>query len=794
MEDNQEALYLTTDKIKKNLILLPDFQRNFVWNDPDVQRDLVASVIAKLPIGSILLLSTNNPNEYACKVLGSKRKIKKEELPKDSMVSFLLDGQQRATVLTMVFSDTIFSLNSSVSDLITRDSLKRRFFIKFPMFDNLELNDPFGLWNLKFTTDDPKADEPPYITSDVRPIIDYLTFTVGASDLKKAYNPYNKDPMKLTSLKFDGLFAGCYAIPLFLLDKDSKYRVRLSQLIDGIAEDVLKMREQLIHILLGLEDNDSITPAMEYRMKQLYSFAMVDGKFDLKSFLDYEKNDSAINVYISSYNESSDPEEIYESYITGLSDKKSEWVEDMKSYLIECVDSINLKQLVLKETERNRAIDIFENMNKGGVKLDIFDLIMARVAIVTEIPFNDRIREFIKTGKDLTVNNSECYFNYPEKLFFDNDIKLLFMDLKNQGDYIASNRVKCLDSKDKNLVSKYKEGFLNVLSLITYKNDYINDLFLSGHLDAKGFSIDVMKEDLKLAMNPESIFNNCRVSCVAMDRAFYFFQIRCGIRDINEINYALMIPLIAYILHDDNNYIGPYSEQVFNLLEAWYWASIFSGAYDRNQNIVMITDLNNLIKNIHDITNGKKTNLDWLKDRIDKILAADRFSDLDFMVYEKAYIGEVPKTILKAFVCQYCLSKGYYDLVKNDQGTVEFINVFSNKATDLQMHHVIPLGTATGAIKSSTKELRKNSLHFLNSPLNMLYITEYANRIISDQPLSVYASNIPVQSDLQLVGFSGSDDLKYDHTDDDKKAILKKRHASLRAMIINESTKLINNL
>ena len=60
MEDNQESLYLTTDKIKKNLILLPDFQRNFVWNDPDIQRDLVASVIAKLPIGSILLLSTNN--------------------------------------------------------------------------------------------------------------------------------------------------------------------------------------------------------------------------------------------------------------------------------------------------------------------------------------------------------------------------------------------------------------------------------------------------------------------------------------------------------------------------------------------------------------------------------------------------------------------------------------------------------------------------------------------------------------------------------------------------------------
>ena len=37
-------------------ILLPDFQRTFVWRDLERQTRLIASVLARLPIGSILLL------------------------------------------------------------------------------------------------------------------------------------------------------------------------------------------------------------------------------------------------------------------------------------------------------------------------------------------------------------------------------------------------------------------------------------------------------------------------------------------------------------------------------------------------------------------------------------------------------------------------------------------------------------------------------------------------------------------------------------------------------------------
>lgn len=58
LQPNRESLEVTINKIKKNEILLPDFQRQFVWKEEEMQRKLVASVLTKMPIGSILLLKS----------------------------------------------------------------------------------------------------------------------------------------------------------------------------------------------------------------------------------------------------------------------------------------------------------------------------------------------------------------------------------------------------------------------------------------------------------------------------------------------------------------------------------------------------------------------------------------------------------------------------------------------------------------------------------------------------------------------------------------------------------------
>ena len=84
-------------KIAEDKMLLPDFQRGFVWKDEEQQRKIVASVLAKMPIGSILLLKSK-PDEYASKSIGLKSRNTNLN-QQHSEVEFLLDGQQRMTVL-----------------------------------------------------------------------------------------------------------------------------------------------------------------------------------------------------------------------------------------------------------------------------------------------------------------------------------------------------------------------------------------------------------------------------------------------------------------------------------------------------------------------------------------------------------------------------------------------------------------------------------------------------------------------------------------------------------------------
>ena len=121
--------------IKNKTILLPDFQRGFVWTDTEKQ-SRSASVLTKLPLGTLLLLESSDPLEYKCRVIGTKDEVPDntlEELKENSVkVKFLLDGQQRITVLTTLFTDAIFEIASGISNIVS-SSLKNRFFLAIQM-------------------------------------------------------------------------------------------------------------------------------------------------------------------------------------------------------------------------------------------------------------------------------------------------------------------------------------------------------------------------------------------------------------------------------------------------------------------------------------------------------------------------------------------------------------------------------------------------------------------------------------------------------------------------------------
>jgi len=83
------------DQVEANAIVLPEFQREFVWKDSQA-KELLDSLVREYPIGGLLVWSTNNPPE-----------IKNDAIDEEKQALFevLLDGQQRLTVLYMLIKD-----------------------------------------------------------------------------------------------------------------------------------------------------------------------------------------------------------------------------------------------------------------------------------------------------------------------------------------------------------------------------------------------------------------------------------------------------------------------------------------------------------------------------------------------------------------------------------------------------------------------------------------------------------------------------------------------------------------
>jgi uncharacterized protein with ParB-like and HNH nuclease domain len=87
-------------------LVVPNFQREFVW-ERDSQKNLLASFLIGIPIGSLLIIKGSN-NEFSAKRLCLKDTIVDNELLAQEC-NYLLDGQQRIStikgILTNPFSN-----------------------------------------------------------------------------------------------------------------------------------------------------------------------------------------------------------------------------------------------------------------------------------------------------------------------------------------------------------------------------------------------------------------------------------------------------------------------------------------------------------------------------------------------------------------------------------------------------------------------------------------------------------------------------------------------------------------
>lgn len=91
-DSTKEDLKDILKKVDEGKLQLPDFQRDYVWGDDDVQ-SLIASIAKAFPVGALLTLETGGEVSFKPRTLAGVETVnpKPEEL--------LLDGQQRMTSL-----------------------------------------------------------------------------------------------------------------------------------------------------------------------------------------------------------------------------------------------------------------------------------------------------------------------------------------------------------------------------------------------------------------------------------------------------------------------------------------------------------------------------------------------------------------------------------------------------------------------------------------------------------------------------------------------------------------------
>lgn len=712
------------DKIENRHILLPHFQRDFVWKDEDMQCKLIASVLAKMPIGSILLLQ-GKKGEYLSREIGKSKAVKNEEIPQE--VDYLLDGQQRVTVLTNVFSNVIFDdKDQRFQNLIKPYALKKRFFLVLPKWtdidSNSDIDDLFNIRTLVFPFDCEK-DEPNYLSGSILKYIKAIPFT------NNDQNPYSPSYDPSTSLtKFCVSQSDGYYIPLYLLiesgkdDQKRKINLTFTSTMDEIAGLIAQeINDGIINKVIGSEECNSF-------------IENIFGSYDNDDIQKIKNGD----------------DELRKKLLNGL---QKYWCDQMKRFLMSCIREMKLTRINVSAKDRARAIDIYENLNRGGISLNTFDLIMARVATVdTEKSFFDTITEEMMKERSYSTN------------VVSDDIKgALIKRLSEENNpYNATKEMGCYDVKKNEISKSYINTFLDVLGL--YKG---NESFC-----ADGFKVEQMKKESILNIDAEFISKRCENVIDAIDRALFFFQTRCGIRSIDEIHYNLMLVLVSAVMLKEK-----YNKKDYhNLLEAWYWSSLFSGEYEVNQNQRMIIDLNLVIK-----TFMGDQDTAWINERKDKVLSKDFYSDKKLWLMERVQTaGRLPKNTMRYYVCQYYLSKSYNCMFNSDGPE---ISAFYNG--ELEAHHIIPLGSVT-SIGQSSKMIRDNESSICNCPVNFAYITKEENNAIGAKDLSQYIGSITTQSRhaLQIPSFS-----KDDLTEDKIKSFLDERFDKLQGDIKNRITK-----
>ena len=326
---------LTEDRERR--LVLPNFQRDFVWSKTQ-QLELLASFIAGIPVGSILILRGTS-RDFASRPLALNTDVSPM-----SECKYLLDGQQRIATLKTVFSDPYRDVEEWEpvwTDVFNR--LQNRWCLNV-IPETEEETDLFGWQKLYFDG------FPPSLTpSDISPLIEYRRIN------KTRPNEWHHPAFERESSTTDGvrrLAVGRRAASEGLLP--------LWDIFWSATSDTPHARSASLHYHALRE----IAHQRVADLKEL-TRGSPDGWLPI-----LEQVEPGITDF------QADPERIDHAW----SNLSAQWILRVHDQLDKLIDH-KIPAAELGANQPERAIAIFENINLGGTVLTVFDLIVAKAAL-----------------------------------------------------------------------------------------------------------------------------------------------------------------------------------------------------------------------------------------------------------------------------------------------------------------------------------------------------------------------------------------------------------------------------
>ena len=415
-------------------------------------------------------------------------------------------------------------------------------------------------------------------------------------------------------------------------------------------------------------------------------------KFNVLPFFNEAPEDLIVFLELFIQDETVELTEDYRNQIKLYVDKMGdEWTDSLRDYL----DTL-LKEYKFSFTSHSaieKIVKTFILLNRQGIELSTFDLICAKFS-------NIELRRLIELSGEEEMSG---YSLRQSKIV---DIKNIIdrLDIRNKYNEINSH---------------YLSLFTQTIAIyyhLNIKNDCINNLNSDVIKSEYIFKIDnnlFTDEDINYIIN---IFNSILL----------FLNLNCAVRKISKIsNYLSLIPIISNVIDKNINLIEDVHK--LTIIRKNYFHKLLYGYYDKDQSQMCIQDS---IK-LHKLLNNDTLAITEFNQELEKILHND-FLNKKKLTHENLNPSDAPKesavSSILSFIESFTDYGNYIDFKSN--------KVIIDYDTEIQIHHIVPIGDVTHSC------VRKKNEHLVNSVLNKTVISKEANRGLSDMKIERYLNEI----------------------------------------------------